>query len=181
MDVLRARIKTTGISETRFKMGNVNIRMLDVGGQRPERPKWIHSFESVTSVIFCVALSEYDQVLLEESTQNRMLESFILFESIINSKWFVRSSIILFLNKTDIFRRKLTYSPLKRYFADYEGGDDFESASTFLKDKFLSLNHSKLFIYPHLTCATDTKQIELVFAAVKETILAKALKETGIL
>jgi G-protein alpha subunit len=41
--------------------------MFDVGGQRSERKKWIHCFESVTSIIFCTALSEYDQVLLEES------------------------------------------------------------------------------------------------------------------
>lgn len=46
--------------------------MFDVGGQRSERKKWIHCFENVTSIIFCVALSEYDQVLLEESSQVRM-------------------------------------------------------------------------------------------------------------
>lgn len=43
--------------------------MFDVGGQRSERKKWIHCFENVTSIIFCVALSEYDQVLLEEGNQ----------------------------------------------------------------------------------------------------------------
>lgn len=73
--------------------------MFDVGGQRSERKKWIHCFENVTSIIFCVAISEYDQVLLEETTQNRMDESLILFESVVNSRWFVRTSIILFLNK----------------------------------------------------------------------------------
>jgi hypothetical protein len=45
------------------------LSMFDVGGQRSERKKWIHCFENVTSIIFCVALSEYDQVLLEESNQ----------------------------------------------------------------------------------------------------------------
>jgi guanine nucleotide-binding protein subunit alpha len=48
---------------------NVVCSMFDVGGQRSERKKWIHCFENVTSIIFCVALSEYDQVLLEESSQ----------------------------------------------------------------------------------------------------------------
>jgi len=46
--------------------------MFDVGGQRSERKKWIHCFENVMSIIFCVALSEYDQVLLEESSQVRI-------------------------------------------------------------------------------------------------------------
>lgn len=53
--------------------------MFDVGGQRSERKKWIHCFENVTSIIFCVALSEYDQVLLEESNQVRQCEG--LFDS----------------------------------------------------------------------------------------------------
>jgi guanine nucleotide-binding protein subunit alpha len=43
--------------------------MFDVGGQRSERRKWIHCFDAVSSIIFCVALSEYDQVLLEETKQ----------------------------------------------------------------------------------------------------------------
>jgi hypothetical protein len=68
-DVLRARAKTTAITETRFTMGQLSIHMVDVGGQRSERKKWIHNFESVTSIIFCTALSEYDQVLLEEKNQ----------------------------------------------------------------------------------------------------------------
>lgn len=45
------------------------IHMFDVGGQRSERKKWIHCFESVTSIIFCTALSEYDQDLLEYKSQ----------------------------------------------------------------------------------------------------------------
>ena len=53
----------------------VAFSMFDVGGQRSERKKWIHCFENVTSIIFCVALSEYDQVLLEESNQVRLLLS----------------------------------------------------------------------------------------------------------
>ncbi|KAJ6610855.1 guanine nucleotide binding protein, alpha subunit [Mycena sp. CBHHK59/15] len=52
--------------ETRFWMGDLSIHMFDVGGQRSERKKWIHCFESVTSNIFCTALSEFDQVLEEE-------------------------------------------------------------------------------------------------------------------
>lgn len=102
-DVLRARTKTTGIYDTRFTMGQLSIQydiphcfvgfffflllcsisfiltwvlsMFDVGGQRSERKKWIHCFENVTSIIFCVALSEYDQVLLEESNQVGIIQS----------------------------------------------------------------------------------------------------------
>jgi guanine nucleotide-binding protein G(i) subunit alpha len=87
-DVLRARAATRGIAETRFAMEHLQcarpgffltpaltrarrIHMFDVGGQRSERKKWIHCFENVTSIIFCAALSEYDQMLYEEKTQVR--------------------------------------------------------------------------------------------------------------
>ncbi len=59
-DVLRIRVKTTGIQEITFSTNDVNFRMVDVGGQRSERKKWIHCFQDVTAVIFCVAMSEYD-------------------------------------------------------------------------------------------------------------------------
>lgn len=67
-DVLRSRVKTTGITETTFVIGELTYRMFDVGGQRSERKKWIHCFENVTTIIFLVAISEYDQVLIEDAT-----------------------------------------------------------------------------------------------------------------
>jgi len=180
-DVLRARAKSTGITETRFNMGQLSIHMFDVGGQRSERKKWIHCFESVTSIIFCTALSEYDQVLLEEKNQNRMIESLILFESVINSRWFLRTSIILFLNKIDVFKIKLPKVPLEKYFPEYTGGDDINKAAKYILWRFMQANRARLSVYPHLTQATDTTNIRLVFAAVKETILQNALRASGIL
>ncbi|GAB1201849.1 G protein alpha subunit [Aspergillus pseudonomiae] len=147
-DVLRARTKTTGIYETRFTMGQLSIHMFDVGGQRSERKKWIHCFENVTSIIFCVALSEYDQVLLEESNQNRMMESLVLFDSVVNSRWFMRTSIILFLNKVDLFRQKLPRSPLSNYFPDYSGGNDVNRAAKYLLWRFNQVNRAHLNLYP---------------------------------
>ena len=120
-DVLRSRVKTTGITETTFIIGDLTYRMFDVGGQRSERKKWIHCFENVTTILFLVAISEYDQLLFEDETVNRMQEALTLFDSICNSRWFVKTSIILFLNKIDRFREKLPVSPMKHYFSDYEG------------------------------------------------------------
>ena len=67
-DILRTRVKTTGIVEVHFSFKNLNFKLFDVGGQRSERKKWIHCFEDVTAIIFCVAMSEYDQVLHEDET-----------------------------------------------------------------------------------------------------------------
>eukprot|EP00124_Ichthyophonus_hoferi_P002255 Ihof_evm1s147 gene=Ihof_evmTU1s147 len=118
-DVLRSRVKTTGIIETQFMFADLHFRMFDVGGQRSERKKWIHCFENVTAIIFCVALSAYDLVLVEDESMNRMHESLKLFDSICNSKWFEKTSIILFLNKVDLFVDKITKSPLTIAFPDY--------------------------------------------------------------
>ena len=63
-DILRTRVKTTGIVEINFSFKDLNFRVFDVGGQRSERKKWIHCFEDVTAIIFIVALSEYDQVII---------------------------------------------------------------------------------------------------------------------
>lgn len=122
--------------------------MFDVGGQRSERKKWIHCFENVTSIIFCVALSEYDQMLLEENGTNRMMESLTLFDSVINSRWFQRTSIILFLNKVDLFKAKLHKVPLRHYFPDYSGGADVNRAAKFLLWRFNQVNRAHLNIYP---------------------------------
>lgn len=74
-DILRTRVKTTGIVEVHFSFKNLNFKLFDVGGQRSERKKWIHCFEDVTAIIFCVAMSEYDQVLHEDETTVRILLS----------------------------------------------------------------------------------------------------------
>lgn len=189
-DVLRSRVKTTGITETTFIIGELTYRMFDVGGQRSERKKWIHCFENVTTILFLVAISEYDQLLFEDETVNRMQEALTLFDSICNSRWFVKTSIILFLNKIDRFKEKLPVSPMKNYFPDYEGklnqngtngrehqksnlaegGPDYAAACDYILNRFVSLNqHETKQIYTHFTCATDTTQIRFVMAAVNGT------------
>merc|ERR1711988_1230494 len=82
-DVLRSRVRTTGIVQSDFVIKGVNFSMFDVGGQRNERRKWIHTFDNVNAVIFVAALSEYDQVLYEDESMNRMDEALSLFDQIL--------------------------------------------------------------------------------------------------
>ncbi|XP_078252349.1 LOW QUALITY PROTEIN: guanine nucleotide-binding protein G(q) subunit alpha-like [Rhinoraja longicauda] len=178
-DVLRVRVPTTGIIEYPFDLQTVIFRMVDVGGQRSERRKWIHCFENVTSIMFLVALSEYDQVLVESDNENRMEESKALFKTIITYPWFQNSSVILFLNKKDLLEEKIMYSHLVDYFPEYDGPQrDAQAAREFILKMFVDLNpDSDKIIYSHFTCATDTENIRFVFAAVKDTILQLNLKE----
>ncbi|XP_004632780.1 guanine nucleotide-binding protein subunit alpha-11 [Octodon degus] len=178
-DVLRVRVPTTGIIEYPFDLENIIFRMVDVGGQRSERRKWIHCFENVTSIMFLVALSEYDQVLVESDNENRMEESKALFRTIITYPWFQNSSVILFLNKKDLLEDKILCSHLVDYFPEFDGPQrDAQAAREFILKMFVDLNpDSDKIIYSHFTCATDTENIRFVFAAVKDTILQLNLKE----
>ncbi|XP_076246621.1 G protein alpha q subunit isoform X3 [Calliopsis andreniformis] len=178
-DILRARAPTTGIIEYPFDLDSIIFRMVDVGGQRSERRKWIHCFENVTSIIFLVALSEYDQILFESENENRMEESKALFKTIITYPWFKYSSIILFLNKKDLLEEKIMYSHLVDYFPEYNGPQkNAKCAREFILQMFVDLNpDADKIIYSHFTCATDTENIRFVFAAVKDTILQSNLRE----
>ncbi|KAH9052732.1 G-protein alpha subunit [Lactarius vividus] len=185
-DVLRASVKTTSITETRIPLGPLSINIVDVGGLSSQRNKWIHYFESVTSIIFVTSLSEYDQVLLEEKSQSRMAESLVLFDSVINSRWFLRASIILFLNKIDVFKEKLPKVPLEKYFPEYTGGADVHKGAKYILWRFMQANRVQLRVYPHstscsITQATDTSNIRLVFALVKERVLQNSLKTSSII
>ncbi|KAN0141653.1 G protein alpha subunit [Lactarius tabidus] len=119
-DILRAPMRAdVGLTETSIKMGRLSLRLCHVSRQRSERKKWIHLFEGVTSIIFCVPLSDYDVV---ECGQNRMADTLVHFESVINSRWFLRTSVILFLTRVDEFKAKLPKIPLEGYFPEYPGG-----------------------------------------------------------
>ncbi|ORZ10395.1 guanine nucleotide binding protein, alpha subunit [Absidia repens] len=176
-DIIRCRAKTTGIVETVFHLGPLTYRMFDVGGQRSERKKWIHCFENVTAILFVVAISGYDQCLVEDRDSNQMHEALMLFDTICNSPWFVNTSMILFLNKIDIFKDKINVSPVSRWFPDFKGdNNDFEQTRSYFKKRFQRLNqNTEKRVYTHYTDATDTTLLKHVMLAVSDIILNENL------
>ncbi|KAK5107035.1 hypothetical protein LTR62_001924 [Meristemomyces frigidus] len=180
-DILRARLRTTGITETIFDTGNLTYRMFDVGGQRSERKKWIHVFDNVQVVLFLVAISGYDHVLVEDRNGNQMHEALMLFESIANSKYFEKSALILFLNKIDLFREKITSgaAPIRAHFPDYSGGErDVEAGQDFFSRKFKNLvRDSSKEAYVHFTNATDTNLLDKTMKSVQDMIVQRNLHQ----
>ncbi|KAH6655743.1 G protein alpha subunit [Truncatella angustata] len=179
-DLLRSRLRTTGITETIFDLGQLTYRMFDVGGQRSERKKWIHCFENVNCLLFLVAISGYDQCLVEDKDGNQMNEALMLWESIANSHWFTKSALILFLNKMDLFKEKLVSSPITSHgFVDYQGPqDDWKQASKYFMDKFRALNRNpEKEIYGHFTNATDTNLLKITMGSVQDMIIQRNLKQ----
>ncbi|ODM22076.1 Guanine nucleotide-binding protein alpha-2 subunit [Aspergillus cristatus] len=176
-DMLQARLRSTGITETLFELGQMNFRMMDVGGQRSERKKWIHCFEGVQCLLFMVALSGYDQCLVEDQSANQMHEAMMLFESLANGEWFKRKPIILFLNKIDLFKGKLEMSPVAKHFPDFTGSNsDFDAAARYFADRFRGINRiPDREIYIHYTNATDTTLLKATMDSVQDMIIQKNL------
>lgn len=183
-DVLHVRARTTGIAETTFGMeGGAKFRLMDVGGQRNERKKWINMFDKVTAVIFVVAMSEYDQMMFEDAVTNRMQDALQLFADTCNLRWFEDTSIILFLNKNDIFQQKIKKVDLKVCFPDYTGGCNYDRAYQWIRKKFLACNLTpdKKKIYSHITCATNTSNVNFTFHVVKDIVIKRNLKDFGLI
>ncbi|KAK1802379.1 hypothetical protein P4O66_022047, partial [Electrophorus voltai] len=241
MDVLRVRIRTTGVIETQFKVKHLVFRscavliraslnctfqqsgggyvaaadcsliscgvwtllggsraptrsgverhaverLYDVGGQRTERRKWISCFEDVRAVLFVVALSGYDMTLVEDPSMNRLQESLKLFSSICNNVFFRTTSMILFMNKIDLFQEKILHSGrhLRHYLPLFKGADcDVDSAARFIAAMFVSQNTAPgKLIFHHFTTATDTSNVQVVFQVVMDTIIKENLEAISLL
>jgi len=178
-DLLRCRTRTSGIHEVKVQIEKELITVIDVGGQRTERRKWVHCFQEVTAIIFFVALSEYDMVLIEDPDTNRMQESLQLFDEICNCEWLAKVPIIMFLNKSDIFQEKIKTVNITSAFPNYLGKQTFEEAVKYIEDQFKDLNENAADkgIYPIITCATDTDQMRRVIQSVYSIVLEKAIEK----
>uniref|UniRef100_A0A8C2KWQ8 Guanine nucleotide-binding protein G(Olf) subunit alpha n=1 Tax=Cyprinus carpio TaxID=7962 RepID=A0A8C2KWQ8_CYPCA len=199
-DLLRCRVLTSGIFETRFQVDKVNFHMFDVGGQRDERKKWIQCFNDVTAIIFVVASSSYNMVLREDNNTNRLREALALFRSIWNNRWLRTISVILFLNKQDMLAEKVLAgkSKIEDYFPEYasytlpdkvtpEPGEDprVTRAKYFIRDEFLRIStesgDGRHYCYPHFTCAVDTENIRRVFNDCRDIIQRMHLRQYELL
>lgn len=187
-DLLMVRSPTTGVTTARFEIQNNVFEIYDVGGQRNERKKWIHCFDTVTAVLFVTSLTCYDQALFEDETVNAMADSLSLFQEIVNSRWFRRTSIILFLNKVDLFEVKVEQVPLSVCWPDYkyDPGDDklnkMEHGARFIRDRFhercSDTRHSRIY---NVTCGIDPENITRVFHAVQQIVVNDSLAKGGLL
>ncbi|KAJ6610197.1 heterotrimeric G protein alpha subunit 4 [Mycena sp. CBHHK59/15] len=178
-DIIQTRARTTGIIETKFSLQDHEMRMVDVGGQKSERRKWVHCFQDVASILFLVSLSGYDQCLTEDQDVNQMQDAMTIWESICHSQWFKQTTIILFLNKNDLFERKILKSNIKDYFSDYEGEErNIRAGRDYFKKRFTKLTQKQgaetgRQVYIHITTATDTALLRVVMTGVEGASLLR--------
>ena len=91
----------------------------------------------MTGILFVAAMSEYDQTLFEDNDTNRVTEALTLFSSIVNNELFPNTTMILFLNKRDLFQQKMEAGvPLRIAFPDYTGDNSYEDGCQYFALQF---------------------------------------------
>ena len=173
-DMIMTRVRTTGIVITEFDDLPQKYQLVDVGGQRSERRKWIHCFDDVKAIIFLEGLSSYQQVLFEDSSVNRMHESLSLFGEVVSNPVFESTPIFMFLNKKDLFEDLIKTKSIKTCFPDYDGEDGAAlPALDCIKKKYSDImqKHCPGKDFPiHIVAARVRMDMKNAFGDVKEEI-----------
>lgn len=176
-DLLRVRVRTTGMKEEVFELSEgTYMRVVDVGGQRSERKKWIHLFYDVHALLFVTAISEYNQVLFEDNSTNRFECSMQVWSETVNLESFSETPVILFLNKVDLLEHRVKDYPISDYLPDYNGST-LEDAL-----EYMYLAHRSKMICPdlltvHYTTALDTDLMGKILDNVRKGILDRVLSQ----
>ncbi|KAG1826368.1 guanine nucleotide binding protein, alpha subunit [Suillus discolor] len=193
-DVLRARLKTVGVSEYRCEMEAVagresgtEWRIVDVGGSRSQRATWVPFFDDVDAIIFLAPISSFDQVLAEDRSVNRLEDSVLLWKAVCSNKLLANVDLVLFLNKCDILDAKLTSGiRLSKYVRSYgDRPNDMETASKYFRSKFSAIHreYSPLprKFYGFCTTVTDTTTTAGILASVRDMVVRRHLKQSRLL
>uniref|UniRef100_A0A7S2XGL1 Uncharacterized protein n=1 Tax=Lotharella oceanica TaxID=641309 RepID=A0A7S2XGL1_9EUKA len=192
-DVLHSRVRSAGFGRSTFSVKDGHFEMTDVGEETSDLRKWSLGYEMATSVLFIISLTSYSEISreargkeeeqkTEENTNPRtdMERSIRLFKDICEESKLQHASIILFLNKLEIFKKRIKQIPLKncRAFASFEGPEgDFKSAVEYIKKTIPSHVQVKRRIYVYLTCAIDEKNVRRIFENVSDTLQSEAQKQ----
>ncbi|KAF7358433.1 hypothetical protein MVEN_00893800 [Mycena venus] len=191
-DILRARLKTIGVSEHQFslKAGNMvprNWIVYDVGGARSLRAAWVPYFDSMHAIIFLAPLSCFDQVLAEDDRVNRLEDSILLWKIIVSSPLLKNTNLILFLNKCDILRAKLASGQkFREYVTSYgDRPNDFENCSQYLKRKFSGIakqySPEPRAFYTYFTSVIDSQSTSDILGSVQDTLIRQDLGKNQLL
>ncbi|KAF9003323.1 guanine nucleotide binding protein, alpha subunit [Cyathus striatus] len=193
-DVLKARLKTVGVSEYKFEMevpagrdSGTEWRIVDVGGSRSQRPTWAQFFDDVDAIIFLAPISGFDQVLTEDRTVNRLEDSVLLWKAVCSNKLLANVDLVLFLNKCDILDAKLQSGiKLSKYVRSYgDRENDLDSVSKYLRGKFSAIHReyspNPRKFYAFCTSVTDTATTAGIIASVRDMVIRQHLKQSKLL
>ncbi|CAM9354697.1 unnamed protein product [Ectocarpus sp. 12 AP-2014] len=183
-DVIMTRIRTTGIDTTDFTEPPYMYSVVDVGGQRNERRKWIHCFDNVRCVVFLAGLNGYNQRLFEDSSINKMRESLNLFRQVVSNPFFRSTPIFLFLNKKDLFETMVKKTPLSVCFPEFPGPEnDVHAAVEYVQAEYTKILEEAVpgkELHVHVVAARVRMDMKVAWGDVKEQLKRmNSRKKTG--
>jgi len=180
-DILRLRQRTIGMPTLEIPFKGRTIQMVDFGGQEVERKKWPLLAEGAKALIFLASLTHYDTPAEEDKSKTRLQVSLEVFGQVIQDESFASCSVVLFMNKWDLFQEQIKVSPLSKFLPKYTGPTDPTSCGEFLKSLYNQQiegsQHKTLSA--HFTTATDTTVIEKLFQSVLADVLRQSFEAVG--
>jgi guanine nucleotide-binding protein subunit alpha len=174
-DIVRTSLKNVIIEEKIVPVHNLNYKVFRLCGLSTEQKNWIHCFEKVDIVTFLTDCSNYDRK--HDMDCNTITESLKLFGWIVNSTFFQFSTMVLLLNKTDMFEKKIIGRPIRNYYGQCAVGD-YEGSKEFVRMLFLNLSEfPDRYIHSHFICATDAGSVKDVLGSITVMMARKRLQE----
>ncbi|KAJ6528245.1 G-protein alpha subunit [Mycena vulgaris] len=184
-DVVRARLRTLGVQEWRIMLENSDSFgsewvIYDVGGSRSLRHAWLPYFDTVNAIIF--PISCFDERLAEDPSVNRLEDTFLLWTAIVSSRLLSKTTLIVFLNKCDLLKRKLQSGIMVNKHMISFGARENEVGVVvrYLKDKFKAILRTEAYeprtTYLYPTSVTDTKATATTLSIVRDVIIRRHLK-----
>uniref|UniRef100_A0A1I7V1P1 G-protein alpha subunit n=1 Tax=Caenorhabditis tropicalis TaxID=1561998 RepID=A0A1I7V1P1_9PELO len=173
-DLIMAYVPTCGVQNVVFTAANQSFQLFDIGGQKIDRRKWATQYEGIDAIFFCIAISEYDQVMSEDQVTNRLDDALALLQQISEEPMFATTPIYLFLNEIDVFCEKLHLIPLSKYKPDFKGGDT-DDALDFMESLACgALGKRDRSLYRvYRTVAIDTQMMAELLATVFKDIMKR--------
>ncbi|KAG9007355.1 hypothetical protein FRB90_009414 [Tulasnella sp. 427] len=188
-DILRARIKTIGVSEHIFPIdaSGVEWRLYDVGGSRTQRHAWIPYFDNVDSIIFLAPLSPFDQALPEDRKVNCLEDSLIIWKELCSNQLLANVPLVLFLNKSDLLRKKLEDGvQVSRFVVSYAGRpNDYDSVEKYFRSKFEAIrrqySHQDRPVFVHITSCINQATTSNIINHVQDLLMRENLKNSSLM
>ncbi|KAK0399268.1 hypothetical protein QR680_002969 [Steinernema hermaphroditum] len=172
-DLIMTYVPTIGVQNVIFAAKSQSFQLFDMGGQKIDRRKWATMYDGIDAIFFCMAISEYDQMMIEDQSTNRLQDSLYLLEKISSEPKFLSTPIFLFLNETDVFYEKLKRVPLAKYITDFAGSTDKEALQCVeAKARERCCKHQGN-MYVYYTCAINQAEM----AKTLDKVFKKLLKE----